>query len=157
MKPFRSRCFCLIAAMAAVLGGCRDDQRQRSPLAVSDYRLGAIEQRASRLDPADLDNEMLSVDGQAYARPAGAAFRDAVAKFYDAVHPSCLGQPGEGSDQDDDDAIAEAKAPLEDFDALVARLALTPFRRDLDLAWEKAALVSRKRGAPRNCVASDDK
>ena len=154
---FRLRCFCLIVAAAALLGGCRDDHRQRSPLAVSDYRLDAIEQRASRIDAADIDDEMLSVDGEAYQRPAGATFRDAVARFYDAAHPTCLSQPGEASDQDDDDAIAEAKAPLEDFDALIARLALTPFRRDLDLAWEKSALVSRKRGASRNCAISDGK
>jgi len=153
---FRLRCFCLIVAAAALLGGCRDDHRQRSPLAVSDYRLDAIEQRASRIDAADIDDEMLSVDGEAYARPAGAAFRDAVGKFYEAAHRACLSEPSDQADQDDD-PIAELKPPLEDFDALVARLALTPFRRDLDLAWEKAALVGHKQGAPRNCATGAGK
>lgn len=157
MNRFRSRCFCIIVAAAALLGGCRDDHHQRAPLAVADYRLDAIEQRVSRMDAADLDDEMLSVDGDAYARPAGAAFRDAVARFYDAAHPACLGGPSDGMDQDDDDPIAELKPPLEDFDALVARLAMTPLRRDLDLAWEKAALVDHKQGAPRNCATSAGK
>ena len=135
-----------------MLGGCRDDHRQPLPLAVADYRLHAIEQNASRLDSADIDDEMLSVDAEAYDRPAGAPFREAVAKFYDATHPACLGDTGEGVGEDGD-ALAEARAPLQDFDALVARLTLSPFRRDLDLAWEKAALGRKKQGAPRDCAA----
>jgi hypothetical protein len=150
---YQLREICLVAA--ALLAGCRNDAHQKSPLAVSDYRLGAIEQRVSRLDPADIDDEMLAVDAEAYGRPAGAAFRDAVAKFYNAAHPACLAEPGETA-EDDEDSVAATKAPIEDFDALVAGLALTPFRRDLDLAWERAALGGRKDKPSRACATGDE-
>jgi len=155
VRSDRLRCLCLVVAAAALLGGCRDDHRQPSPFAVSDYHLAAIEQRVSRLDPADIDDDMLSVDAGAYERPAGADFRDAVIKFYGAAHPACLSWSGDGSDEEAD-AIALAKAPLEDFDAFVAGLALTPFRRDLDLAWEKAALGGRKARPSRGCATGDE-
>lgn len=139
-----------IAIAAVALAGCRDDHHVPSPLAVSDYRLGAIERSASRLDAGDIDDEMLSVDAEAFGRPAGAPFRDAVTRFYQAIHPGCVASSREDGGQEADH-IAEARAPLADFNALVARLELTPLRRDLELAWHRAALAGRKAVTPSDC------
>jgi hypothetical protein len=143
----------VVAVAVVMLAGCRNDLQQPSPLAVSDYRLGAIAQQAGRV--SDIDSEMLAVDAEAYGRPAGADFRDAVAKFYDATHPACLVWSGEETPQEHDFA-AEAKPPLRDFDALVAKLELMPLRRDLELAWQRAALGNRKAAASRACAANDE-
>ena len=123
----------VIALAAATLAGCKGDHHRRSPLTVSDYRLGAIERRVGRLGADDIEAEMLAVDAEAYDRPAGASFRDAVTRFYQATHPACIDWSGKHSEEERD-SIHDARFMLGDFDALVGRLVLTPLRRDLDLA-----------------------
>lgn len=138
-----------------MLVSCGKDHHRQSPLAVSDFRLHAIEQRVGRLDADEVDREMLAVDAEAYDRPAAAPFREAVAKFYLATHPPCADWSGRRSEEERN-FIHDSRFMLDDFEALVGRLELTPLRHDLDLAWQRAALGSRKGSARHDCATNPE-